>query len=81
MKRYTSSPPSRNRKSLQEGVQERGPKMAGPPTKTVAEKAELPTVADIDQSAEEFIMKFRRQLMIQRMESIENYHKMLARGI
>ncbi|KAI3775021.1 hypothetical protein L1987_49589 [Smallanthus sonchifolius] len=91
MKRYTNTPPSHsdtNRKNPQVGVQERGPttglektEMVGPPpAKVVAEKSKPPMVADIDQSAEEFIMKFRKQLMIQRMESIDNYHKMLARG-
>lgn len=55
-------------------------KVVNSPAKVAAEKSKLPTVADIDQSAEEFIMKFRKQLMIQRMESIDNYHKMLARG-
>ena len=36
---------------------------------------------DIDASAEAFIKKFRQQLVIQRLESIENYEKMLARGL
>jgi hypothetical protein len=36
---------------------------------------------DIDASAEAFIKKFRQQLMIQRLESIENYEQMLARGL
>ncbi|CAK7356557.1 unnamed protein product [Dovyalis caffra] len=36
---------------------------------------------DIDASAEAFIKKFRTQLMIQRLESIENYEQMLARGL
>ncbi|KAK1416791.1 hypothetical protein QVD17_25908 [Tagetes erecta] len=85
-----------NTKNPQVGVQERAQDtclkktelLAGlPPTRVVdpsakvaVEKSKPPTVADIDQSAEEFIMKFRKQLMIQRMESIDNYHKMLARG-
>ncbi|KVH93013.1 Protein of unknown function DUF761, plant [Cynara cardunculus var. scolymus] len=52
-------------------------KMAEEKSKPAAAAA---AAADIDQSAEDFIMKFRNQLMIQRMESIDNYHKMLARG-
>ncbi|KAF7124167.1 hypothetical protein RHSIM_Rhsim12G0192500 [Rhododendron simsii] len=35
---------------------------------------------DINQSAEAFINKFKQQLRIQRLESIENYEQMLARG-
>lgn len=35
---------------------------------------------DINESADAFIKKFRQQLLIQRMESIENYQQMLARG-
>lgn len=79
---------------MQEGVQERGPKagtkktktvvplakVVGPLTKVVEETSKLPAATDIDQSAEEFIKKFRNHLKIQRLESIDNYHKMLARG-
>ncbi|KAK8595127.1 hypothetical protein V6N13_016034 [Hibiscus sabdariffa] len=39
----------------------------------------MPSV-DINKSAEAFIQKFRHQLLLQRLESIENYQKMLARG-
>lgn len=35
---------------------------------------------DINQSAEAFISKFKQQLRIERLESIENYEQMLARG-
>ncbi|KAK8525041.1 hypothetical protein V6N12_029889 [Hibiscus sabdariffa] len=38
----------------------------------------MPSV-DINKSAEAFIQKFRHQLLLQRLESIENYQKMLAR--
>lgn len=83
-----------NRKNLKIGVQEKGSKanlkkadvvippskVVGPPTKAGELKGKPQVVADIDQSAEEFIMKFRNQLKIQRMESIDNYNKMLARG-
>ncbi|KAF8026756.1 hypothetical protein BT93_F3281 [Corymbia citriodora subsp. variegata] len=44
-------------------------------------KLERKTTEDINESAEAFIQKFRQQLMIQRLESIENYEKMLARGL
>ncbi|EEF44769.1 conserved hypothetical protein [Ricinus communis] len=46
-----------------------------PPQKQLESK---PSV-DINESAEAFIKKFRKQLLIQRLESIENYEKMLAR--
>jgi|UPI0003BA2110 hypothetical protein len=36
---------------------------------------------DVDASAEAFIKKFRQQLTIQRLESIENYEQMVARGL
>lgn len=51
--------------------------------KEVAKKAELekkPSM-DINESAEAFIQNFRKQLLIQRLESIENYEQMLARGL
>lgn len=44
-------------------------------------KLERKTTEDINESAEAFIQKFRQQLMIQRLESIENYENMLARGL
>ncbi|KAK8933365.1 hypothetical protein KSP39_PZI015738 [Platanthera zijinensis] len=37
-------------------------------------------VEDVDASAEEFIKRFRENLLLQRLESIENYKEMLARG-
>jgi hypothetical protein len=42
--------------------------------------AESKPYQDINESAEAFIKKFRQQLLIQRLESIENYEQMLARG-
>ncbi|KAJ4950742.1 hypothetical protein NE237_027574 [Protea cynaroides] len=36
---------------------------------------------DIDECAEVFIRKFRQQLQIQRLESMEDYQQMLARGL
>ncbi|KAL4385943.1 hypothetical protein GQ457_09G007950 [Hibiscus cannabinus] len=40
----------------------------------------MPSV-DINESAEAFIQKFRHQLLLQRLESIENYQQMLARDV
>ncbi|KAK8937640.1 hypothetical protein KSP40_PGU016802 [Platanthera guangdongensis] len=37
-------------------------------------------VEDVDASAEEFIKRFRENLLLQRLDSIENYKEMLARG-
>lgn len=44
-------------------------------------KLESKPSMDINESAELFIKKFRKQLLIQRLESIENYEQMLARGL
>ncbi|CAJ2661354.1 hypothetical protein L195_g022355 [Trifolium pratense] len=44
-------------------------------------KLERKTTEDINASADAFIKNFRQQLMIQRLQSIENYEKMLARGL
>ncbi|OWM78256.1 pathogen-associated molecular patterns-induced protein A70 [Punica granatum] len=52
------------------------------PTSSAAQKKlERKPAEDIDASAEAFIKKFRQQLLLQRLESIENYEKMLARGL
>ncbi|KAK2974382.1 hypothetical protein RJ640_021238 [Escallonia rubra] len=50
--------------------------MAGPTRQPLESKPS----EDIDESAEAFIRKFRQQLVMQRLESIENYEKMLERG-
>ena len=44
-------------------------------------KLESKASMDINESAEQFIKKFRQQLLIQRLDSIENYKQMLARGL
>ncbi|KAF5741728.1 hypothetical protein HS088_TW10G00733 [Tripterygium wilfordii] len=44
-------------------------------------KLESKASMDINESAEAFIKKFRQQLLIQRLDSIENYQQMLARGL
>ncbi|KAK2651574.1 hypothetical protein Ddye_011430 [Dipteronia dyeriana] len=44
-------------------------------------KLESQPSMDINESADAFIKKFRQQLLIQRLESIENYEQMLARGV
>lgn len=38
-------------------------------------------VIDVDQSAEEFIRRFRENLKIERKESLEAYQEMLKRGV
>lgn len=49
-------------------------------TGVMENKLESKPSMDINESAELFIQKFRQQLLIQRLESIENYEQMLARG-
>ncbi|GMN50042.1 hypothetical protein TIFTF001_019214 [Ficus carica] len=44
-------------------------------------KLETKPSMDINESAEAFIKNFRQQLLIQRLDSIENYQQMLARGL
>ncbi|CAA0839144.1 Unknown protein [Striga hermonthica] len=51
-------------------------KVAAPPKS----KPERKTTEDVNESAEAFIRKFRQQLLLQRLESIENYEQMLKRG-
>ena len=46
-----------------------------------AKKLESKASMDINESAEAFINKFKQQLLLQRLESIENYEQMLARSI
>ncbi|KAK8664176.1 hypothetical protein V6N13_083975 [Hibiscus sabdariffa] len=48
---------------------------------TETNKPERMPSVDINESAEAFIQKFRHQLLLQRLESIENYQQMLARGL
>nr|KYP59606.1 hypothetical protein KK1_015042 [Cajanus cajan] len=38
-------------------------------------------IEDINASADAFIKNFRQQLLIQRLQSMENYEQMLARGL
>ncbi|KAK7271166.1 hypothetical protein RJT34_26828 [Clitoria ternatea] len=45
------------------------------------EKLERKSTEDINTSADAFIKNFRQQLLIQRLQSIENYEKMLSRGL
>ncbi|KAJ1413379.1 hypothetical protein SESBI_19644 [Sesbania bispinosa] len=44
-------------------------------------KLERKSTEDINASADAFIKNFRQQLLIQRLQSIENYEQMLARGL
>ncbi|EXB67323.1 hypothetical protein L484_025805 [Morus notabilis] len=48
---------------------------------TSNKKLESKPSMDINESAEAFIKNFRQQLLIQRLDSIENYQKMIARGL
>ncbi|KAK6795500.1 hypothetical protein RDI58_008953 [Solanum bulbocastanum] len=43
-------------------------------------KLESKPSEDINESAENFIKKFKQQLLLQRLESMENYEQMLKRG-
>ncbi|KAG6425341.1 hypothetical protein SASPL_115771 [Salvia splendens] len=56
----------------EEGVR----KVAPPPPK----KLERKPTEDINASAEAFIRKFKQQLHLQRLESLENFEQMLKRG-
>ncbi|KAJ1429119.1 hypothetical protein SESBI_08473 [Sesbania bispinosa] len=55
------------------------------PASSSSEKKEalqrMPTEEDINASAEAFIKNFRQHLLLQRLQSIENYEQMLARGL
>ncbi|GAB4842060.1 hypothetical protein Ancab_012020 [Ancistrocladus abbreviatus] len=44
-------------------------------------KLERTTTEEVNASAEAFIKNFRKQLLLQRLESMENYEQMLARGL
>ena len=44
-------------------------------------KLQKKPIDDIDASAEAFIKNFRQQLLIQRLQSVENYEQMLAKGL
>ncbi|KMT00689.1 hypothetical protein BVRB_9g219770 [Beta vulgaris subsp. vulgaris] len=57
-------------------VQEKKKVMHLPNNKLESKKSE-----DINESAEKFIQKFKQQLLLQRLESIENVEKMLERGL
>ncbi|PIN19522.1 hypothetical protein CDL12_07796 [Handroanthus impetiginosus] len=81
----SNKPPFFQPKSVDEEEVKRGgaqpevvKKVAAPPPKN---KLERKPTEDINESAEAFIRKFRQELSIQRMESIENYKQMLQRGI
>lgn len=43
-------------------------------------QAERKPTEDINESAEAFIRKFKQQLLLQRLDSIEDYQQMLKRG-
>ncbi|OIW11919.1 hypothetical protein TanjilG_18192 [Lupinus angustifolius] len=47
----------------------------------MAKKLERMESEDIDAKADAFIKNFKHHLLIQRLQSIENYEQMLARGL
>lgn len=73
---YRQIPIIQNKKQEAKSCEEK--QEAETPTK---KKLESKPSVDINESAEAFIRKFREQLMIQRLNSIENYEKMLSNGI
>ncbi|GMH15932.1 hypothetical protein Nepgr_017773 [Nepenthes gracilis] len=56
-------------------------KSAAATTTTTEKEVERKETEDINVSAEAFILKFRQQLLLHRLESMENYQQMLARDI
>ncbi|CAL0325962.1 unnamed protein product [Lupinus luteus] len=48
---------------------------------TMTKKLERMESEDIDAKADAFIKNFKHHLLIQRLQSIENYEQMLARGL
>ena len=67
----------RLRKKQLQGSSEEGSEKKVTEGRERTEKA----VEDINASADAFIKNFRNQLLIQRLQSIENYHQMLNRGL
>ncbi|XAR67769.1 hypothetical protein NMG60_11002662 [Bertholletia excelsa] len=72
--------PNRNGASVSIREQETENEGEGSDSKQEAKKIEKEASKDINESAEAFIRKFKQQLLIQRLESIENYEQMLARS-
>ncbi|XVF26601.1 hypothetical protein REPUB_Repub14bG0031900 [Reevesia pubescens] len=64
----------KDNKAMRSNVTEKKPAAA-------PNKLEKKPSVDVNESAEAFIQKFRHQLLLQRLESIENYEQMLARGL
>ncbi|KAL5575605.1 hypothetical protein UlMin_017379 [Ulmus minor] len=73
-----SIPPTPSCRPANNIPKEKGSEMKGAANNT---KLESKPSMDINESAELFIQKFRKQLLIQRLDSIENYEQMLARGL
>ncbi|KAG2371036.1 uncharacterized protein HKW66_Vig0212100 [Vigna angularis] len=73
----------RIRKSELQGSSEEGESSKRRSEKKVTEESEKTKkgVEDINVSADAFIKNFRKQLLIQRLQSIENYEQMLKRGL
>ena len=67
-----------NNRAISSNLSEKKPASAIPKP----EEQKPPSVDDdINENAEAFIQKFRHQLLLERLESIENYEQMLARGL
>ncbi|KAK7335980.1 hypothetical protein VNO80_28155 [Phaseolus coccineus] len=71
------------RKKQLQGSSEEGESSKWRSEKKVSEGSERTKkpVEDINASADAFIKNFRNQLLIQRLQSIENYEQMLNRGL
>lgn len=50
------------------------------PVGAKARKLERKSTEEINKSADDFIYRFRHQLLLQRLESMENFQQMLQRG-
>ncbi|OMO54295.1 hypothetical protein CCACVL1_27905 [Corchorus capsularis] len=78
---HTSTIPEPNVHNFKDNRAMRSNVIEKKPVAAAPNKLEKKPSMDIDASAEAFIQKFRHQLLLQRLESIENYEQMLARGL
>lgn len=77
---YSHRPATRNR--LQQLRAENGAAAAAVGENKKKKKQPMECVPeDINECAEDFIKRFRQNLLLQRLQSIENYKQMLARGL
>ncbi|KAJ0985694.1 hypothetical protein J5N97_004050 [Dioscorea zingiberensis] len=78
-KDHTSMPPATSEAAQLDGRPRR--KHVGESMPVVERRPVLEPAEDINESADAFIKRFRQHLQLQRLESIENYKQMLARGL